>query len=135
MTWFALKNVKFTGTYVLARVLERDNSASVFNNHIGRFKVNWQFDRKASIRAILQYNALLANPETSSLETVKNFNTDLLFTYLVNPWTALYIGYNNNLQNRGLHFDKFGSDIIRTPDLQNDSWQLFVKFSYFLNPS
>jgi hypothetical protein len=133
LTWFALKNVRLTGTYILARVLERDNSASVFNNHIGRLKVNWQFDRKASIRAILQYSGLLANPETSSLETVKNFNTDLLFTYLVNPWTALYIGYNNNLQNRALQIDEVGRDIIRTPGLRNDSWQFFAKFSYFLN--
>ena len=57
----------------------------------------------------------------------------MLFTYLVNPWTALYVGYNNNLQNRGLYIDEFGREIVRTPDLQNDSWQLFVKFSYFLN--
>jgi hypothetical protein len=133
LTWFTLKNLKLTGTYILARVLQRDNSASVFNNHIGRMNMNWQLDRKASIRAILQYNSVLPNPENSSLEKVRNFNTDLLFTYLMNPWTALYIGYNNNLQNRGLFTDEYGSQIIRTPDLRNDSWQLFAKFSYFLN--
>jgi hypothetical protein len=32
-----------------------------------------------------------------------------------------------------LFTDEYGGQIIRTPDLRNDSWQLFAKFSYFLN--
>jgi hypothetical protein len=96
-------------------------------------KANFQFSREMSMRAILQYNSILANPSTSALETVKNFNTDLLFTYQMNPWTALYIGYNNNLQNRDLWINPTGSQIIRTPDLRNDSWQFFMKLSYYLS--
>ena len=37
--------------------------------------------------------------KVSSLATVKNFNYDFLLTYLVHPGTAVYLGYNTNLQN------------------------------------
>jgi len=132
LTWFPLKNINLTGTYILARAISRDGSGSVFDNHIGRFKVNWQLDRKASIRAILHYNEVQPNPENTSMETFRNFNADVLFTYQVNSWTALYVGYNNNLRNRALYPTKSGNEIILTPDLHNDAWQLFAKFSYFL---
>src|SRR5260370_33382587 len=51
------------------------------------------------MRAIVQYNGLLANPAYSSLQTNRNLNFDFLITYLVHPGTAVYVGYNSNLEN------------------------------------
>jgi hypothetical protein len=48
----------------------------------------------AAITAIAQAGS---NQKFTALETRKNFNADLLLTYQVNPWTALYVGYNSNL--------------------------------------
>ncbi len=56
-------------------------------------------------------------------------------TYQVNPWTALYVGYNSNLQNIDLLADPLAgtTTVVRMPrGFINDGRQLFVKFSYLL---
>jgi len=118
--------------YLLERLTDRGQGGSIFNNHIIRSKWGWQFTRELSLRVILQYNAILANPARTRLETTKNFNADFLFTYLVNPWTALYVGYNGNAQNIDLVPTATGSELLRTNYFTHDARQFFVKFSYLL---
>ena len=87
----------------------------------------------------MQYNSVLANtpgntfyPYTS-LPTQKEFNADFLVTYLVHPGTAIYVGYNSDLQNlnRSLMLDPAGLAGLYTPKgYINDSRQFFVKVSY-----
>ncbi len=110
----------------------RASGSSLFNNHIARTKTTWQFTPELSLRVILQYNAILASREFTRLETSKNFNADFLFTYLVNPWTALYLGYNGNLQNLELVTGPSGPELVRTNRLQTDARQFFIKLSYLL---
>ena len=118
-------------TYLLTQLSEPSGGARIFDNHIFRLRWNWQFNRELSLRLIGQYDALLSNESLTSLPTVKNFNFDALVTYLVNPWTALYVGYNGNAQNIDL-IDTFnGRRLIRPRgSFENDAWQIFVKFSY-----
>lgn len=61
-------------------------------------------------------------------------NGDVLLTYRVNPWTALYAGYNGNGQNLRLIETPEGNRIFRRPglDLALDASQVFVKFSYLV---
>lgn len=123
--------LKITNTYLMSRLLNRYNGDAIFNNHIVRSKWNWQFDPRLSLRLILQYDTLLSNQRYTALETRKNFNADLLATYQVNAWTALYVGYNSNLQNRDLIPTATGAELTRFPNrFINDGKQLFVKFSY-----
>lgn len=110
----------------------------IFNDHIIRSKWNWQFTPQLSVRVILQYNALLAaTPGVGSpytyLPTQREFNADFLITYLVHPGTAIYIGYNSDLQNLNVigatplapgYVTNTASGYI------NDSRQFFVKVSY-----
>ena len=124
--------LRIENSYILERLTGRSRGASIFNNHIVRSKWNWQFNRELSLRVILQYDTLLANPELTALETTKNFNADFLLTYLVNPWTALYVGYNSNAQNIDLLPTATGSEIVRTRRFLNDGRQFFVKFSYYI---
>lgn len=119
-------------TYVLTRLLERGTAARIFTNHIARSKWNWQFNRELSLRLILQYEAVLASPELTALETSKRFNADLLITYVVHPGTALYLGYNSDLQNIALVPAPGGTRIVRTGRLINDAKGFFAKFSYTL---
>ncbi len=131
MTIRPLNRLKITNTYLMSRLLNRYNGEAIFNNHIVRSKWNWQFDPRLSLRLIFQYDTLLANQRYTTLETRKNFNTDLLVTYQVNAWTALYAGYNSNLQNRDLIPTATGAELTRFPNrFINDGKQLFVKFSY-----
>jgi hypothetical protein len=111
----------------------------IFNNHILQSKWNWQFTPQLSMRLIMQYNAVLANtpgntvyPYTS-LPTQKQFNSYFLLTYLVHPGTAIYLGYNSNLQNydHSLTPDPAGlAGLYTAKGLMNDSRQLFIKVSY-----
>ena len=109
---------------------ELSDSRRVFDNHIGRAKLSWQPTPRLTLRSIVQYNSLVADPSLTSLETTKNLNVDFLATYLVNPWTALYVGYNNNQNNLRLVPTDDASELVRTDRLGPDSWQFFVKASY-----
>ncbi len=118
-------------TYLLTRLTEPSDGARIFDNHIVRLRWNWQFNRELSLRLIGQYDALLSNERLTSLPTVKNLNFDALVTYLVNPWTAFYVGYNGNAQNIDLIDTPNGRRLIRPRrSFENDAWQVFVKFSY-----
>jgi Domain of unknown function (DUF5916) len=134
-------HLEIDNTYILDRVLNGAAHHASFNNHIIRSKWNYQFTRALSLRAIVQYNGLLANPTYSSLQTTRNLNFDFLFTYLVHPGTAVYVGYNSNLENLipGLcnpapgslvGCDPNGSGLVRSNGLINDGRVFFVKVSY-----
>src|ERR1700691_103218 len=127
------------GTYLLARSQIPGVGKGIFNGHIVRSQWNWQFTPQLSLRLILQYNALLANtpgntiyPYTS-LPTQKEFNADFLLTYLVHPGTAIYIGYNSDLQNLDREFSpgpEGPAGLYSAKGLMNDRRQFFVKVSY-----
>jgi hypothetical protein len=67
-------------------------------------------------------------------------NFDFLFTYMPHPGTAVYVGYNSNLENLipGLCNQlpgsttciPNGSGLVRTNSFINDGRQFFVKISY-----
>src|SRR6185369_5243952 len=76
--------------------------AVIFNNHILRSRVNYQFSRALSLRAIFDYNSVLPNERLVALERDKRFTADFLMTYLVNPGTALHVGYTDGYQNLAL---------------------------------
>ena len=48
----------------------------------------------------------------------------------MNPWTALYVGYNGNVQNLDLFPTTVGEQIFRAPYFTHDARQFFVKVSY-----
>jgi hypothetical protein len=62
------------------------------------------------------------------LPTDREFNADFLVTYLVHPGTAVYVGYNSDLQNLNVipHTGVFNT----AKGYINDSRQFFVKVSY-----
>jgi hypothetical protein len=135
LTLRPLRPLRIRNSYLFFRQTDRQNGANVLNNHVFRSSWNWQFTQALSVRLILQYDSLIANPLRTRLETAKNFNGDFLVTYQVNPWTALYVGYNSNLQNIDLLAGPQAgtTTVVRTPrGFINDGRQLFVKFSYLL---
>jgi len=126
------------GAFQFAQAQTPGVGRGIFNDHILRSKWNWQFTPKLSIRVILQYNALLAaTPGVGSpytyLPTSKEFNADFLITYLVHPGTAIYVGYNGDLQNLEVTPGAGllpGSVNNTVRGYINDSRQFFVKASY-----
>jgi hypothetical protein len=130
----------FDQTYIYSRLATRQGSTplgisgtpTIFNNHLLRSKVNYQFTRALSLRAIFDYNAVLPNPALVALDRTKRLTGDLLLTYLVNPGTAFYIGYSDGYENLAIgptlppSFRRTGSPTTST------ARQLFVKVSYLL---
>jgi len=149
-----MQPLKIENTYLFDRLRANDATYAfvhsqipgaghgIFNDHIIRSKWNWQFTPRLSLRLILQYNGLLAgtplpNSGLSSspytyLTTAREFNADFLITYLVHPGTAIYVGYNSDLQNLAVFPESAPTPgVINTPrGYINDSRQFFVKVSY-----
>jgi hypothetical protein len=134
-----VRGLTIENTYLLTRLQDVHTGANIFNDHIIRSKWNYQFTRELSLRVIGQYNGLLSSynarlPQLalSSLSPAKNFNADVLLTYLVHPGTAIYVGYNSNLQNLAnpVKPDALGN-LTRIPEhFINDGRQIFVKLTY-----
>jgi len=125
------KAVRVDNTYLLLRLHNRLGSFGSMNNHIIRSKWNYQYNKKLSFRFIGEYDAVLANPAFTFLETTKNFNADFLITYLVHPSTAVYVGYNSNLENVLLPLrNDVDGDLLHGGRMRNDGRGLFVKASY-----
>ena len=129
------KCLSIENTYLLTRLRDNLSGRGILNNHIIRSKWNYQFNREFSLRVIPQYTAVLTNRTLSSLQTTKQFNADVLFTYMVHPGTAVYVGYNSDLQNLDPSLtvdpnDPNGNLLRRRGPLINDGRQVFVKISY-----
>lgn len=119
------RGLSVNNSYILDRSLRPADGRTLYSSHILRSKWSWQLTRKASVRFIAQYNAVLANPQLTSVPTKRDFNGDFLFTYLVHPGTALYVGYNGDLSRPGPAVGGAGPDRF-----VGDGRQLFVKVSY-----
>jgi uncharacterized protein DUF5916 len=96
---------------------------SIFTNHIFRTRANYQFTRAFSMRAILDYSALSAEASLVALSRDRRCTGDVLFTYLLHPGTALYVGYTDRYLN---------DDEQPSPRLRSSARQVFVKASYLL---
>ena len=125
------KNMQISETYLYNRLATLSGD-SIFNNHILRTKVNVQFTPRLSVRTIVDYNAVLANEALSTQKTEKNLTADVLMTYMVNPGTALYVGYTDRYENVTL--DPSGPNGWRKAQNPtfNTGRQFFVKLSYLL---
>ena len=154
LTLRPMQPLKIENTYLFDRLRANDATYTfvhsqipgaghgIFNDHIIRSKWNWQFTPRLSLRLILQYNGLLAgtplpNSGLSSspytyLTTAREFNADFLITYLVHPGTAIYVGYNSDLQNLAVFPESAPTPgVVNTArGYINDSRQFFVKVSY-----
>jgi hypothetical protein len=125
------KSLRIDNSYILLRLHNRFASFGSMNDHIIRSKWNYQYNKELSFRFIGQYSTVLANPTFTFLETTKNFNADFLVTYLVHPSTAIYVGYNTNLENLTLPpANDVDGDLLHSGRFKNDGRNFFVKASY-----
>jgi len=128
-------------TYLLDRDRSIADGALVYENQVFRTKINYQFTRALSARVIAEYDSTLANPLETSIPRTKRIQTQALFTWLPHPGTAIYVGYNNDIQNldRSLcnrlltgSCDPNNTDPPRSANYLNDGRQFFIKASYLL---
>jgi hypothetical protein len=134
-----IKQLTADQTYLLDRDHSVADGALVYESQVFRTKINYQFTRAISARVIAEYDSTLANPLETSLLRTKQIQTQALFTWLPHPGTAVYIGYNNDIQNldRSLcnrlpngSCDPNNTTPPRSANYLNDGRQFFVKASY-----
>ena len=126
-------------TYLLDRDHATAGGAFVYESQTMRTKVNYQFTRSISARVIAEYDSTLANPLNTSLLRTREVATQALLTWLPHPGTAVYLGYNDDLQNLNRSLcnrlpngtcDPNNTTFPRAGPLLNDGRQIFVKASY-----
>jgi outer membrane receptor protein involved in Fe transport len=117
-------------TFLYNRFDNEHSGAQVLEDFIGRVRVNWQFSRELSLRTIAQYERTRPNESETSVTNRRNWNVDLLLTWRLNPWTAAYLGYNQNRRNVAIDEVTGTPRIVRTDELFKDSEQLILKLSY-----
>jgi hypothetical protein len=128
LTFRPASGLRLDETYIYSHLGARtDPPRTIFDNHIVRSKVNYQFTRELSVRAILDYNAVLSDPSLVSLARTKHLAGDILLTYLVHPGTALYIGYTDGYDS--VHLTD-GSLVPTRAPTTSTGRQFFVKTSY-----
>ncbi|MBI4908965.1 MAG: carbohydrate binding family 9 domain-containing protein [Acidobacteria bacterium] len=131
MTFHATSRIRLDETYLYSRL--SDSSRTVLDDHIARSKVSLQFTRAASLRVIADYNATLSNPQWMRLERSKRLSMDILFTYLIHPGTALYVGYNDKRENWLWAEEMMGFPSRHGGPSFSSGRQLFIKFNYLFH--
>ena len=100
------------------------DEGELFTVDLSQALLVYQFNARAFVRAIFQYQDLDRNPDAlrraGRRGTQKDLFTQLLFSYEVNPQTVLFVGYNDNR----LGFDQFS--------LTQSDRTFFVKLGYAL---
>ncbi len=140
MTLKPIARLRLDESYIYAALSTRDDAVppgstpgeTIFTNHIFRTRVNFQFSRPFSVRAILDYDSVAPNTALVDLERERRFNADILFTYQANPWTAVYVGYSDAYENwRRAPVGARPYADTGAP-LTSVGRQVFVKLSYLL---
>src|SRR5262249_42392989 len=106
---------------------------NVYTNYITRSKVNYQLTRPLSLRVILDYNNLAPNRSLiAQQQQARHLTGDVLLTYLVNPGTALYIGYNNQYDNLEIQATNPPSVVVTGSPTMSTGRQFYIKMSYLV---
>ncbi len=131
LTWRPLHRLRIEETYYFTR-LALAAGERVFDNHVMRTKALVQLSRALSARAIIDYASVASDPRYSSQPSGKRLTGDVLVTYQLDPFTAIYVGYTDQVENVALDGGPAARvRRTRSPRTSTDR-QLFVKTSFAL---
>jgi len=135
LLWRPIDRLRVDTSLLSTELEDREGRGTIFTDRILRTRWNYQFTKEMSLRVIVQQEDTKPTPGLTRLTREENLNVDVLFRYVLNPWSALYVGFNNNESNLQLVENEDGTtELVRSEDLARDGRQLFVKFSYLWQP-
>jgi hypothetical protein len=129
LTLRPMDRLRIENTYFRTELENQGGGAKIFSNEIIRSNWNYQFTKELSLRFIAQYDETDAGPATK-LEDDESLNFDMLLRYVINPWSAFYVGYNSNQSNFDIVEMEGERELVVANNLRQDGDQFFVKFSY-----
>jgi len=143
LTFKPASRLRFDLAYLYSQLSTRDTpvvcgctpppGGTIFTDHIARVRANYQFSRPLSFRGILDYETVKPNDALVSLERARRLNLDLLLTYMVNPWTAVYLGYTDAYRNWLAPGLTERPSAAGSAPLTPTGRQVFLKVSYLLH--
>jgi hypothetical protein len=107
--------LSFSLGYIKSRLVRDDTRRVAYDQNIYSFRGVYQFTRFIFARARLDYDTLAAG-----------IHGQALAGWAPNPGTALYVGYNDNLNYKGFNPFTGGYE----PGLKRNSRAFFIKMSY-----
>ena len=116
----ATNDLNFAFSFSKNRLTRNDTDRVAFDSNIYSLKTTYQFTRFAYARARIDYSSI-----TSS------YRGQFLFGWAPNPGTALYVGYNDDL-NRNF-VNRFSGEL--TPGFRRNGRTFFIKASYLFRRS
>ena len=114
------KDLTFNLNYTKSRLRRYDTGRVAFDDNIYSLHATYQFTRFVFARARIDYDTLESN-----------IRGQFLVGWTPNPGTALYVGYNDDLNRNG--FNPFTGDL--EPGFRRNGRTFFVKMSYLLRKS
>lgn len=133
LNWRPFSRLLFEGDYIRTELTDPSDGGRVFLNRIFDARINYQFNLRLSLRAIVQHERIDPDALKTSLERTKDLDGDLLVTYLINPWTALYLGTSRSRTNLDLAGSGPGATLSRGDEYLDDARQIFFKISYLFH--
>jgi len=112
--------LNFNLDFTKQKLRRNDTGLLAFDENVATFKTTYQFSRFVFLRARMDFDSLASN--------VKG---QFLFGWTPNPGTALYLGYNDDVNRHG--FNPFTGQL--EPGLQRNSRTFFIKMSYLFRRS
>jgi hypothetical protein len=112
--------------------LDLPQNALVFDNHLTRSRLHVQVSRELSVRLIADYYGLRPGADLFAQERSRQVTGDVLLTYLLNPGTALHVGYTSGWEDL---LEESGPPLVLRRGgrpVYDTGSQLFVKVSYLL---
>lgn len=106
-------NVDFTKQ----KLRRNDTGLLAFDENLLTFKTTYQFTRFVFVRGRIDFDSLKSNAKGQ-----------FLFGWTPNPGTAVYVGYNDDVNRRG--FNPFSGQL--EPGLQRNDRTFFIKLSYLI---
>ena len=120
VTYKASNALNMSLSFSKNRLVRDDTGRVAFDSNIYSFRTTYQFTRFAFARARVDYSSL-----TSS------YRGQFLFGWTPSPGTALYVGYNDDL-NRA-YFNPFNGESVQ--GFRRNNRNFFIKASYLFRRS
>ncbi len=117
--WLPVRRLRVTGDFLYTRLDPPEGPGRFFADRIARLRTDLQFTRTWSLRAIVQHERLVTDPERSAIAPLDRWDGDVLLAWQKDPWTALYAGWTSRRQNLTP-----GGETVETGE------QVFVKVSW-----
>ncbi|HJP91613.1 MAG TPA: DUF5916 domain-containing protein [Pyrinomonadaceae bacterium] len=112
--------LNFNLDFTKQRLRRNDTGLLAFDENIATFRTTYQFTRFIFVRGRIDFDSLQANAKGQ-----------FLFGWTPNPGTALYVGYNDDVNRHG--FNPFTGQF--EPGLQRNERTFFIKMSYLFRRS